>query len=607
MDGEAGLAGYKAQRAMRGDSVFLELGDALRSRTFMGSPWARLALTATPAHVSAGDWLFREGEDGDSIYVILSGRLEVVAETPEPTVLWRLGRGEAVGELAVLTGEPRPASVVAIRDADLLRVSREDFLALLREEPDFAAELLRILGLQLQGVRKTSFLPDPLPSTVALLPLDPGLDPNPFAERLAAAFPRSSPAILRRPDSGDEGSRHSFGRLVDRCERSHEHVLLVASDEGLGDAWSRFCVRAGDRLLGLTRIPGPPPDPLREPALRGLDLVVLGRPEPQPLSAWVDLLEARATHLIDAPGFDATAALARGLSGASVGLVLSGGGARGFAHIGVLDELLSAGVSIDRVAGTSMGAYIAGLFALGLSPDEIAARCHEEFVVRNPMNDYTIPLVALTRGQKGLGMLTRSFGTARIEALARHFFCLSTDLVHSRLVVHRRGSMVWTVGASTCLPTIFPPAPTPDGLLVDGGVLNNLPAEQMAASGEGPVIACDVSTHLPPPQLESAPFSGSRQARMRRQLRALVVGMDSPLPNIREILLRAITVGSIDSDAAAREYADIVITPQLDEFGLFSWKALERLREQGRRAARAALAEAPSTLLSSDGWGGLKR
>src|SRR5213595_573437 len=136
MDGEAGTAGYRAQRAMRGDSVFLELGDALRSRTFMGSPWARLALTATPAHVSAGDWLFREGDEGDSIYVILSGRLEVVAETPKPTVLWRLRRGEAVGELAVLTGEPRAASVLAVRDTDLLRVSREDFLALLREEPD---------------------------------------------------------------------------------------------------------------------------------------------------------------------------------------------------------------------------------------------------------------------------------------------------------------------------------------------------------------------------------------------------------------------------------------------------------------------------------------
>src|SRR2546423_5375903 len=97
-------------RAVRGESIFLELGDALRSETFMGSPWARLALKATPVHVPAGEWLYREGDVGDSIYVVLSGRLEVVAETPNPTVLWRLGRGEAVGGLAVLTGAPQPAA-----------------------------------------------------------------------------------------------------------------------------------------------------------------------------------------------------------------------------------------------------------------------------------------------------------------------------------------------------------------------------------------------------------------------------------------------------------------------------------------------------------------
>src|SRR5438874_2377183 len=117
--------------SMRGESVFADFGDALRSETFMGSPWARLALSASPTHVPAGEWLFREGDAGDSLYVIASGRLEVVAETPEPTVLWRLGRGDAVGELAVLTGASRPASVLARRDSDLLRVSRDDFLAVL--------------------------------------------------------------------------------------------------------------------------------------------------------------------------------------------------------------------------------------------------------------------------------------------------------------------------------------------------------------------------------------------------------------------------------------------------------------------------------------------
>lgn len=594
--GQIPPAGSGEQVVMRGDSVFIVLGDALRSQTFMASPWARLASTATPAHVAAGEWLFREGEVGDSIYVVLSGRLEVVAETPKPTVLWRLGRGEAVGELAVLTGTERPSSVRAVRDTDLLRVSRDSFVALLAEDTGFAVELLRILGLQLQRVRATSFVPDPIPSTIAIVPLEVGLDAGPFAERLVAAFPGQAPVILRQPEQ-DAESPHSFGRLLDRHERTHEQILLLGSSAGLEDLWTRFCVRAGDRVLGLTRAAGPVPDALREPGLRGLDLVVLERSDPELLGSWVEALEARATHLVAVEGFDAIGALARGLSGKSVGLVLSGGGARGFAHIGVLDELLSAGVVIDRVAGTSMGGYIGGLFALGLSPDEIASRCHEEFIARNPMNDYTIPLVALTRGQKAARMLARSFGQVRIEELPRHFFCLTCDLVESRAVVHRRGHLMWAVGASMSMPTVFPPLSTPDGLLVDGGVLNNLPVEQMASSGEGPVIASDVTTRLPSPASRAAPGGDSRRQRLLRRSRAVVLGWETPLPNLRETMLRAMTLGSIDSAVAARDYADLVITPNMREFGLTSWKALDRMREEGRRAARAALAAAPPSLV----------
>jgi predicted acylesterase/phospholipase RssA len=391
-------------------------------------------------------------------------------------------------------------------------------------------------------------------------------------------------------------SEHAYGRLLDRAEHEFDRVVLVGSDAGMSDEWTRFCLRGGDRVLGLTHADRPPPDFPRETHLQGLDLVVLERPDPQLLASWVDALDARATHLIAATGSDATAALARSLTGESVGLVLSGGGARGFAHIGVLDELLAAGVVIDRVAGTSIGSYIGGLFALGLSPDEIAGRCHEEFVVRNPLNDYTIPVVALTRGQKARQMVARSFGTTRIEALPRHFFCISCDLVESRVMVHRRGSLTWAVAASMCLPTVFPPAATRDGLLVDGGVLNNLPVEEMAALGEGPVIASDVSTRTPPPPPRRGPRASSPWGRLLGRARELIVGTDIPLPGIRETLIRTMLLGSVDSDAAALEYADLVIAPDKRRFGLMSWSELERMREEGRRAARDALATAPSTL-----------
>src|SRR5579864_4987940 len=98
--------------ALRQVAVFASLSDAMRQR---------LVIRATPVRVRAGEWLFRSGDVGDSLYVVLSGRLEVVRESPGPAVLRALGRGQAFGELSLLTGGPRAASVRARRDSELLK------------------------------------------------------------------------------------------------------------------------------------------------------------------------------------------------------------------------------------------------------------------------------------------------------------------------------------------------------------------------------------------------------------------------------------------------------------------------------------------------------
>ena len=146
-----------------------------------------------------------------------------------------------------------------------------------------------------------------------------------------------------------------------------------------------------------------------------------------------------------------------------------------------------------------MGAFVGAMYALGLPADEIHARCREEFVERNPLNDYTVPVAALIRGRKVETMLRRTFGERRIEDLEREYFCVSCDLISSQLVVHREGDLFEAVGSSICLPGVGAPVPLDGRLLVDGGVLNNLPVEQMAARGEGPVIAVDVTARFEPP------------------------------------------------------------------------------------------------------------
>src|SRR3954452_8057962 len=194
-------------------------------------PWAELASSATPERLRAGEWLWRQGDPGDSLYVVLTGRLEVVLETQEGgqapflRVLRIVGRGQAVGELALLTDSTRSASVRARRDSELLRVSREAFERLLNERPAFAVALTRVLGRQLREATSTVVEQDPVPGTIAVLPAGPGLPVHDVGESLGLLLGRwRSVTRLERPDNGAEPD---YGRLLDRTGRNHEQVILL--------------------------------------------------------------------------------------------------------------------------------------------------------------------------------------------------------------------------------------------------------------------------------------------------------------------------------------------------------------------------------------------
>jgi predicted acylesterase/phospholipase RssA len=195
-------------------------------------------------------------------------------------------------------------------------------------------------------------------------------------------------------------------------------------------------------------------------------------------------------------------------------------------------------------------------------------------------------------------MLLRLFGDTQIEELEREFFCVSSDLVSSDLVVHRSGSLYESVGASICLPGIAPPVVSEERLLVDGGVLNNLPVETMAVRGEGPVIAVDVSSRFEPPTRDAG---GARRRRLRlisAGLRRAVIGWDAPLPNFRETLTRTIVLGSIDTAEAAQRHAEIVIAPEVQGIGLTEFDRIDAIRAQGAAAARVALERLPGGTLA---------
>jgi predicted acylesterase/phospholipase RssA len=235
----------------------------------------------------------------------------------------------------------------------------------------------------------------------------------------------------------------------------------------------------------------------------------------------------------------------------------------------VLEELIGAGVQIDRVGGVSMGAFIGGQLAAGRSIDEIDAHCYEEYVKRNPINDYTVPRRALIRGQKGYAMVRRVFGDLAIEELPRPFYCASADLRSSELVVHRYGSLADLILASISLPILAPPRIHDGRALIDGSLLDNLPIAPMAESGEGPVIAIDVK-----------PRSSARGAPHRRA---------SSQPALGETIARVLQLASSNTTESAARHADLVIRAGVEGVGLLEFHQIDVAREAGRRAAREAL------------------
>lgn len=555
---------------------------------------ARVLAASTVVRVPAGGWLFREGDQGDALYVVRTGRLDVLQGD---IVIRVLAAGAALGELALLTGGERSASVRARRETEVLKLGREEFGALLGD-PAFAVALTRSLGEQL---RRTAVAAAPVSRSarvITVAALHSGLAPG-VAARVAEVVRRTlaglglSVELMRGVDvdaSADlDFDAAAYGRMLDRAERAHDHVVLLA--EGSDDPeWERFCLRQGDRVVGLVDPSSHSPGPRR---VAVTDLVFVNRvPRAAFLTPWLDAVAPEAHHQVDpGPRFDdCVGRLARRLAGRSYGLVLSGGGARGLAHIGVVRALAEAGVVVDRMGGTSMGSFVAGLAGLGLTASEMVDVAREELADRKPFADYTVPRHALIKARRAEAMLLRVFGHRRVEELDRPFFSISADLLSGEEVVHRRGPVAVAVGISMCLPGLVPPVVSGDQLLVDGGVLNNLPVDVMASTGEGPVIAVDVMRKPGAPTAKAKSRPG-RGAAAKKPSPFGMFSADDVLPSLVDTLARSTVIGSQRRADANRAAAQMVIAPDLQDVGLLEWKRIDAIIDRGYAAASAALSE----------------
>lgn len=559
------------------------------------------------ATLQGGEVLFRQGEAGDALYVVLGGRLRVELERgDEPEVIREVGRGETVGELALITGHPRSASVRAIRDTELVRLSVERFRALLEEHPRTAVRLTRVLADWVTSAN-VGTSGEPGVSTVAVVGGTPGAPAAATARALAGVLAAAGTTLhvdAARVDAalGEGTARTADGteraeallRWLDEQERRTTYVLYEADAELT--PWTRRCLRHADRILQVVRPDERPADD-PEATMSGRwaveELVLAHRPgtrTPQDTGKWlVGRGRARHHHIREGMPED-IARLGRRLTGAGIGLVLSGGGARGFAHLGVLRALEEAGVPVDRIGGTSMGAVIAAQYAAGYSVEEMLDLNRRGWQRFRPHRDYTLPYVSLVTERAAERMLRMMFGDTRIEDFWLDCFAVSTNLTRAELQVHRRGPAVDALLASIAIPGVAPPIVGREGdLFVDGGVLDNLPLAELQRGAQGLAIAVNAS---PTVDMEIDRAYGQTPSGWRvlaNRLRPW--GVRRFFPNIFEILARTAIVASAREARRAAEAADLYLRPPTDRWKLFDMDRLDEIAEAGYRYAAPVVAD----------------
>ncbi|NNC93829.1 MAG: cyclic nucleotide-binding domain-containing protein [Acidimicrobiia bacterium] len=570
-----------------------------------------LAATVTERHLERGEILIREGEQGNSVFVVVSGRLRAYVHdgNETPVVVGEISAGESVGEMALLSDHPRSASVRAVRESRLIELNREAFHDLIADDPTALTSLTRTIVERLSRSIHHSAATGRI-RTIAILAAGQTTDVNRAAAELADELAAHGSVTTVGRAETDASPAMTFSRRVRDLESQYDKILMIGDPES--PEWTHECIGQADRVLLIAEADSSPRlNPIESELLAHadrdararMDLVIIHRAAqtmPARVEKWQqDRPGVRCFNLRQDSnlGFPR---LARILQGKAVNLVLSGGGARGLAHIGVLKALEEASIQVDVVGGASFGSITAGMIAMGRGWEETRDEVVRHLLGSGSPVDVTAPLIALARGARVRQQLVGTFGDTTIENLWLPFFCVSSNLTHGEVQVHRSGPLWQAVRSSISIPGVFPPVRSPDGdVLVDGAVMNNLPVDVMQAFGEpGPILAVNLRSPVDM-AAHDLPHDGAVSGWQALRRRFSPWHRDSAMPGIAEILLRTSEIGSVISSRTFESRADLVFHPPVGDYALMDFSRIDDLIEVGYRHAAAVLEENSQVALES--------
>ena len=534
---------------------------------------AALAAASIRKPVRGGELLVEQGDDADALYFVESGRFRVVVNRVH--IVAYIEAGEAVGELAFFAGGKRTADVIATRDSVVMEVPRSAYDAIAKDHPELTEAMLKLVSERLAvATARTASVSSSMPRVIAILPAGASALPDGLLQRLTAAFEATvkpgTPVIAVDRASNIAPDSAAYQAWLAQHEAKGAYVLIDGSGP---DAWGQRVCRNADALVMVGR-PGqsdPEPSPIEQTAMRWIPapqrtLLLVRDTASQPIAnsgEWIDPRSPKLHHHVALDSDADFAKVARFLTGRAIGLVLAGGGALGCAHLGVVQALQDARIPIDFIGGTSAGAAMGAAIAQGLSVAETLDQMEAMFVKAKAMRRLTVPLYSLLDPTVFDAELRQRYGTKDIADQPIVFFGVSTNLSTNGLHIHRRGPLWECVRASGSLPTILPPFIDREGnILVDGGVLDNVPVKIMHTLKTGPNIVVSLGD---PDEIWRTPVQyddiRGRWTLMKDIL--LRRKREAEFPSIIEIMSRSMVVASRMASKEMLGEQDILVNPPI--------------------------------------------
>jgi NTE family protein len=562
----------------------------------------------------AGATLIAAGSLGKDVYFIIQGRLRALSPQGEGSAIaaYDIGPGETIGELGFISNGPSPHHIVALRDSTLIRMGYAQFEQTLREAPEIALAVMRMIVAR-SRISESKRRPPVPPRNICLIGISPGLDAAGFAELLQRY----------RCDLGDPvrivTAQNPAGNLHEPASPAGKmSPLTIMVGDMAATGWTQSCLNLADEVVLVADATQPPDLAAAEQLLAarapeaGVDRTLVlthpaGTRSPVGTAAWLDARAVKRHVHIRVDQERDFRRLTRLLAGRGVGVVLSGGGARGLAHIGVLNAIEAAGIEIDMIGGTSIGSVIGGWYAMEVRGQDLHEAARAAFVSKgSPIGDYNwLPLVSLSRGAKTRKItedaVIAAMGSAiDIEDCWLNYFCVAANFSRSTEAVLKRGPMAKSMLASYAIPGVLPPIVLNGHLHVDGGAVNNLAVDVMEREGAGTIIAVDLLVESAA-QVEYDWVPGTKTLLVNALRRRFGFGRRLRAPGIADIMLRSVVIASSGRQRKAAAGADITLTPKLPGIRFLDWAKVDQAVAAGFESASAQLAgQRPESMAEGD-------